>query len=129
MMQHEIQDLNLITDLKFTVLALRDTIMLVTQILHPYHSVWQIGNFDTGTWLEISRTDFLFWCIKVGVSFVLDLRQLFPMGIAEIAGDGIKGAGMRRSLILCKAYKSFQRSCTYTNACPTLNVERQEFTI
>lgn len=123
MMQHEIQDLHFITDLKFTVLAFRDTIMLVTQILHPYHSVRQIGNFDTGTWLEISRTDFLFWCIKVGVSFVLDLRQLFPMGIAEIAGDGIKGAGMGDAFILRKSEEPFQRCSTYTDSCLTLNVK------
>ena len=123
MMQHEIQNLNIITDLKFTVQALRNTIMLVTQILHPYHSVWQIGNFDTGSRLEVSRADLLFWSIKVGVSFILNLRQLFPMGIAEIAGDGIKGAGMGCSLILCKAEEPFQRCSTYTDSCLTLNVE------
>ena len=123
MMQHKGLDLHLIANLEFAVLALCYPIMIVAKILHPHHSVWQIGYLDNGIWQQVGRADFLIRGIKVRVSLILNLRQLFPMGIAQIAGNGIKSTGMGRAFILGKTHESFQRCGTNTDTCLTLNVE------
>ena len=123
MMQHIVLDFYLIAYLEFTVLTLCNPIMIVAKILHPHHSVWQIGYLDNGIWLQVSGADFLIRGIKVRVSLVLNLRQLFPVGIAQIAGNGIKSTGMGRTFILGKTHESFQRCGTNTDTCLTLNVE------
>ena len=123
MMQHIVLDFYLIAYLEFAVLALFNPIMVVAKILHPQHSVWQIGYLDYGIWLQVGRADFLIRGVKVRVSLILNMRQLFPMGIAQIAGNGIKSTGMGRALILGKAHESFQCCGTNTDTCLTLNVE------
>ena len=123
MMQHKILDFHFIAHLEFTVLALHNPIMFVAKILHPHHSVWQIGYLDNGIWQQVGRADFLIRGIKVRVPLILNLCQLFPMGIAQIAGNGIKSTGMGRAFILGKAHKSFQCRGTNTDTRLTLNVE------
>ena len=123
MMQHIVLDFYLIAYLEFAVLALHNPIMVVTKILHPQHSVWQIGYLDNGIWLQVGRADFLTKDVKVRVSLILNLRQLFPVGIAQIAGNGIKSTGMGRAFILGKTYESFQCCGTNTDTRLTLNVE------
>ena len=123
MMQHKILDLHLIAHLEFAVLALCNPIMIVAKILHPHHSVWQIGYLDNGIWQQVGRADFLIRGVKVRVSLILNLRQLFPMGIAQIAGNGIKSTGMGRAFILGKAHESFQCRGTNTDTRLALNIE------
>ncbi len=48
MVEHEVLDFNLITNLKLTVLALHNPIMLIAKIAHSHYSVRQIGNFYIG---------------------------------------------------------------------------------
>ena len=123
MMQHIVLDFYLIAYLEFAVLAIHNPIMVVTKIPHPHHSVWQIGYLNYGILLQVSGADFLIRGVKVRVSLILNLRQLFPMGIAQIAGNGIKSTGMGRAFILGKTHESFQRCGTNTDTCLTLNVE------
>ena len=129
MVKHKILNLHFVAHLEFAVLTLNNAITTVAQELHPDLSVWQIGNLDIHACLQISRTDFIVRCIEIRISVIFNLRELVPVGIAQITGNGIEGRGMGTPLVLGKAHKAFKRSSTNMDACLALDVERQEFTI
>ena len=94
MVEHEIEHFYLIICLKLAVLTFQDQITMGTKILQPYTTVWQVFEFHKSVRGQIIRTDFFFRRLEIRIAFVFNVLQLIPMGIAEIAGYGVKGAGV-----------------------------------
>ena len=115
--------------LQLAVMAFNDTEAIIPKITEDKLPVRKIGYRDHCSWLQISRSQFVFNRPKVGIVLILDLGQLLPMGIPEVSGDDVEGGLMRHAVVGHKAQQALQRGGTDMHSRPSLNVQRQKLAV
>jgi len=128
-MKHKTLQFHLIACLQLAVLALHNVIVAITQISEYQSAVWEPRNLNAATGWQVGRAKFSLWLFKIGIASIFYCQELVPVGIAQIAGYGIEGCGMGRSLIMGKTEKPLERSGTNANTRLAGDVERQQLTV
>ena len=68
MMKHKTLQLHFIAYLQLAILALHYMIVAITQISEHQPAVWEPGNLNAATGLQVGRAQFSLWRFKIRIS-------------------------------------------------------------